>query len=171
MALIASPCHAACRCSSWSGLQTSAGGLGPPRCLPLLGGADGVQQDCQRPGVPSHIVGLGGPLLPVDMGLGRECPLPGSAVPDGPAAPGQDVRPVSPGPAVQDGLVVRCLQHQRLPLLWPGRRYTVACVPDAGALAERAVPRVGRLALRPFYASRDLRRAVVVDKTVPAVCQ
>ena len=121
--------------------------------------------------VRRHIVGLGGPLLPVDMGLGRECPLTRGAVPDGPAAPGQDVRTVSPGVAVQDGLVARCLQHQRLPLLWPGRGYAVACVPDAGALAELGVPQVGRVALRPLYASRDLRRAVVVDKTLPAVCQ
>ena len=29
----------------------------------------------------------------------------------------------------------------------------------------------GRVALRPLYASRDLRRAVVVDETLPAVCQ
>ena len=34
MALMASPCHAARRCSSWSGLQTSAGGLTHPgSCL------------------------------------------------------------------------------------------------------------------------------------------
>ena len=33
------------------------------------------------------------------------------------------------------------------------------------------MPRVGRVALRPLYASRDLRRAVVVDETLPAVCQ
>ena len=36
MALMASPCHAARRCSSWSGLQTSAGGLTHPgSCLSL----------------------------------------------------------------------------------------------------------------------------------------
>ena len=105
------------------------------------------------------------------MGLGRECPLPGGAVPDGPAAPGPDVRPVPPGVAVQDGLVARRLQHQRLPLLRPGRGCAATCVPDAGALAECGVPRVGRVALRPLCASRDMRRAVVVDKTFPAVCQ
>ena len=105
------------------------------------------------------------------MGLGQECPLPGGAVPDGPAAPSQDVRPVSPRVAVQDGLVARRLHHQRLPLLRPGRGYAVACVSDGGALAGRGVPRLGRVALRPLYASRNLRRAVVVDKTLPAACQ
>ena len=39
------------------------------------------------------------------------------------------------------------------------------------APAEWGVPRVGCIALRPVYASRDLHRAVVVDKTLPAVRQ
>ena len=99
------------------------------------------------------------------------CPLPVPAVPDGPAAPGQDVRPVPPGVAVQDGLVARRLQHRRLPLLRPRRGCAATCVPDAGALAECGVPRVGRVALRPLYASRDLRQAVLLDKTLPAICQ
>ena len=72
---------------------------------------------------------------------------------------------------MQDGLVARRLQHQRLSLLRPGRGCAATCVPDAGALAECGVPWVGRVALRPLYASRYLRRAVVVDKTLPAVCQ
>ena len=105
------------------------------------------------------------------MKLGRECPSPGDAVPDGPAALGQDVRPVPPGVAVQDRLVARRLQHQRLLLLRPGRGCAATFVPDAGALAECGVRRVGLVALRPLYASRDLLRAVVVDKTLPAVCQ
>ena len=33
------------------------------------------------------------------------------------------------------------------------------------------MPQVGCIALRPLYASRDLRRDVVVDETLPAVCQ
>ena len=33
------------------------------------------------------------------------------------------------------------------------------------------MPRVRRVALQPLYAARDLRRAVVVDKTLPAVRQ
>ena len=33
------------------------------------------------------------------------------------------------------------------------------------------MPRLGCIALRPLYASRNLRRAVVVDETLPAVCQ
>ena len=103
--------------------------------------------------------------------LGRECPLPGGAVPDGPAAPGQDVRLVPPGVAAQDGLVACRLQHQCLPLLRPGRGCAAARVPDAGAPAECGVTRVGRVALQPLYASRDLRRAGVVDETLPAVCQ
>ena len=37
MALMASPCHAARRCSSWSGLHTSAGGLTHPSSCLLLG--------------------------------------------------------------------------------------------------------------------------------------
>ena len=105
------------------------------------------------------------------MGLGRGCPLPGGTVPDGPAALGQDVRPVPPGLAVQNGLVARCLQHQRLPLLRSGRGCAATRVPDAGALAGCGVPGVGRVGLHPLYASRDLRRAVMVDKTLPAVCQ
>ena len=46
-----------------------------------------------------------------------------------------------------------------------------ARIPDAGAPAECAVPRVGCIALRPLYAFRDLRRAVVVDEALPAVRQ
>ena len=92
-------------------------------------------------------------------------------MPDGPAALGQDVRPIPSGVAVQDGLVARRLQQQRFPLLRPGRGCAATRVPDAGALAECGVPQVGRVALRPLYALRDLRRAVVVDKTLPAVCQ
>ena len=30
---------------------------------------------------------------------------------------------------------------------------------------------MGCIALRPLYASRDLRRAVLMDETLPAVCQ
>ena len=37
MALMASPCHAARRCSSWTGLQTSAGGLVHPGSCLMLG--------------------------------------------------------------------------------------------------------------------------------------
>ena len=37
MVLMASPCHAALRCSSWSGLQTSVGGLAHPGSCRLLG--------------------------------------------------------------------------------------------------------------------------------------
>ena len=37
VALMASPCHAACRCSSWLGLHTSAGGLTHPGSCLLLG--------------------------------------------------------------------------------------------------------------------------------------
>ena len=75
----------------------------------------GIAPACLR----RHIVRLGGPLLPFDLGLGRECPLPGGAVPDGPAAPGKEVRPVPPGVTVQDGLVASRLQHQCPPLLRP----------------------------------------------------
>ena len=76
-----------------------------------------------------------------------------------------------PAVAVQDGLVARRLQHQRFPLLRPGRGSAAICVPDAGALAECGVPRMGRGALRPLYAFSDLRQAVVVDETLPAICQ
>ena len=86
-------------------------------------------------------------------------------MPDDPAAPGQDVRTVPSGVAVQDGLVA-CL-----PLLRPGRGCAVARIPDAGAPAECGVPRVRCIALRPLYASRNLRRAVVVDEALPAVRQ
>ena len=103
------------------------------------------------------------------MGQGRECPLPGSAVPDSPAASGQDVRPVPLGVAVQDGLVACRLQHQCLPLLRPGWWCAIARIPDADAPAECGVPRVWGIALRPLYASRNLRRAVVVDEALPAV--
>ena len=37
MALMASPCHGARRCSSWSGLHTSVGGLTHPGSCLLLG--------------------------------------------------------------------------------------------------------------------------------------
>ena len=37
MALMAAPCHAARRCSSWSGPQTSAAGLAHPGSCLLLG--------------------------------------------------------------------------------------------------------------------------------------
>ena len=97
--------------------------------------------------------------------------LPRAAVPDSPAAPGQDVRPVPSGVAVQDGLVACRLQHQCLPLLRPGRGCAVARIPDVGAPAECGVPRLGCIALRPLYASRNLRRAVVVDEALPAVRQ
>ena len=92
-------------------------------------------------------------------------------MPDSPAAPGQDVRPVPSGVAVQDGLVACRLQHQCLPLLRPGRACAVAGIPDAGAPAECGVARVGCIALRPLYASRNLRRAVEVDEALPAVRQ
>ena len=92
-------------------------------------------------------------------------------MPVGPTAPGKDVRLVAPGVAVQDGLVARRLQHQCLPLLGSGGGCATACIPDAGPLAERGVPKVGRVTLRPLYATRDLRRAVVVDKTLPAIRQ
>ena len=72
---------------------------------------------------------------------------------------------------MQDGLVARRLQYQCFPLLRPGRGCAATCVPDAGALAECGVPGVGRVALRPLYAPRDLRRAVVADKPLPTVCQ
>ena len=98
-------------------------------------------------------------------------PLPGAAAPDGPAALGQDVQPVPSSVAVQDGLVARRVQHQRFPLLRPGRGCAATRVPDAGALAECGVPRVGRVVLRPLYAPCDLRWAVEVDKILPAVCQ
>ena len=112
-----------------------------------------------------------GPCCRLTWGLGRECPLPGGAVPDSPAAPGQDMRPIPSGVAVWDGLVACRLQHQCLPLLRTGRGCAAARVPDAGAPAECGVPRMGRYALRPLYASRHLRWAVVVDETLPAVCQ
>ena len=90
---------------------------------------------------------------------------------DSPAARGQDVRPVPSGVAVQDGPVACHLQHQCLPLLRPGRGCAAARIPDAGAPAECGVPRVGCIALRPLYASRNLRRAVVVDEALPAIRQ
>ena len=79
-------------------------------------------------------------------------------MPDSPAAPGQDVRPVPSGEAVQYGLVPCCLQHQCLALLRPGRGCAIARIPDTGAPAECGVPWVGCIALRPLYASRNLRR-------------
>ena len=90
-------------------------------------------------------------------------------MPDSSAAPGQDVRPVLSGVAVQDGLVACRLQHQCLPLLRPGRGCAAARIPDAAAPAECGVPRVGCIALRPLYASRNLRWAVVVEEALPAI--
>ena len=81
------------------------------------------------------------------------------------------MRPVASGVAPQDGLVARRLHHQGFPLLGSGKGCSAARVPDAGALTERGVPRVGRITLRPLYAAGDLRRAVVVDKAFPSVCQ
>ena len=75
------------------------------------------------------------------------------------------------GVAVQDGLVACRLQHQCPPLLRPGRGCAAARIPDAGAPAECGVPWVGCIALLPLYASRNLRRAVVVDEAFPAVRQ
>ena len=72
--------------------------------------------------------------------------------------------------AVYDGFVACCLQYQCLPLLRPGRGCAIARTPDAGAPAECGMPRVWCIALRPLYASRNLRRAVVVDEALPAVC-
>ena len=91
-------------------------------------------------------------------------------MPDCPSASGQDVRPVPSGVAVYDGLVACRLQYQCLPLLRPGRGCAIARTPDAGAPAECGMPRVWCIALRPLYASRNLRRAVVVDEALPAVC-
>ena len=91
-------------------------------------------------------------------------------MPDRPSASGQDVRPVPSGVAVYDGLVACRLQYQCLPLLRPGRGCAIARDPDAGAPAECGMPRVWCIALRPLYASRNLRRAVVVDEALPAVC-
>ena len=82
----------------------------------------------------------------------------------------QDVRPVPSGVAVYDGLVACRLQYQCLPLLRPGRGCAIARTPDAGAPAECGMPRVWCIALGPVYASRNLRRAVVVDEALPAVC-
>ena len=65
--------------------------------------------------------------------------------------------------------VACCLQHQCLRLLRPGWGCAIARIPDAGAPAECGVPRVWCIALRPLYASRNLRRAVVVDEALPAV--
>ena len=90
-------------------------------------------------------------------------------MPDSPAASGQDVRPVPSGVAVQDVLVACRLQHQCLPLLRPGWGCAIVRIPDAGAPAECGVPQVWCIALRPLYASRNLRRAVVVDEALPAV--
>ena len=92
-------------------------------------------------------------------------------MPDSPAAPGQDVQPVPSGVAVQDGQVACGLQHQCLPLLRPGRGCAAVRIPDAGASAECGVPQVGCIALRPLYASRNLRWAGVVDEALAAVRQ
>ena len=91
-------------------------------------------------------------------------------MPDRPSASGQDVRPVSSGVAVYDGLVACRLQYQCLPLLRPGRGCAIARTPDVGAPFECGMPRVCCIALRPLYASRNLRRAVLVDEALPAVC-
>ena len=110
-----------------------------------------------------------GPCCQSTWGRGGNAPLPGGAVPDSPAASGQDVCPVPSGVAVQDGLVACRLQHQCLPLLRPGWRCAIARTPDAGAPTECGMPRVWCFALWPLYASRNLRRAVVVDEALPAV--
>ena len=143
--------------------------MGRSRLLPLAWGADGVQQDCQRPGVIRHVVGLGERLPPIDVG--REGPLSGGAVPDGQLAFDQDVQPVAPGVTVQDDLVARRLHHQRFPLLGSGRGCSGVRVPDAGALTERGAPRGELIALRPLKGATDLRQAMVVDKGFPAVHQ
>ena len=103
--------------------------------------------------------------------MGRECPLSGGAGQDGSAAHGQDVQPVPSGVAVQDEQVACRLQRQCFALLRAGRECAATRVSDAGALAECGVPRVGCVALRPLYAPRDMRRAVVLDRTLPAVRQ
>ena len=102
---------------------------------------------------------------------GGTAPCPGVRCQTVQRPPGLDVRPVPSGVAVQDGLVARRLQHQCFPLLGPERGCAATRVPDAAALAECGMPRVGRVALRPLYATRHLRLAVVVDKTLPAVRQ
>ena len=112
-----------------------------------------------------------GPCCQSTFGRGGNAPLPGGAVPESPAAPSQDVRPVPSGVAAQDGLVACRLQHQCLPLLRLGTGGAAAHIPDAGAPAECGVPRVGCIASRPLYASGNLRRAVVVDKALPAIRQ
>ena len=81
------------------------------------------------------------------------------------------MRPVPYGVAVQDGLVACRLRRQCLPLLRPGRGCAIARIPDADAPAECGMPRVWCIAPRPFFASRNLRRAVVVDEALPAVRQ
>ena len=81
------------------------------------------------------------------------------------------MRPVPSGVAVQNGLVARRLQYQCFPLLRPGRGCAATCVPDVGSLAECGMPREERVTLQPLYAPRDLRWAVVVDKTLAAICQ
>ena len=111
-----------------------------------------------------------GPCRQSMWGRGDKNLLPGGAVPDRPSASGQDVRPVPSGVAVYDGLVACRLQYQCLPLLRPGRGCAIARTQDAGAPAECGMPRVWCIALRPFYASRNLRRAVVVDEALSAVC-
>ena len=54
--------------------------------------------------------------------------------------------------AVQSGLVARRLRQKRFPLFESGKGYSATIVPDAGALSERGMPLVGRIALRPLYA-------------------
>ena len=68
------------------GTPDQRGGVGPPRLLRSAGVTDGVQQDCQRPGVRRHVVGLGRRLLLVYVG--QEGLLTSGAMPDGPLAIG-----------------------------------------------------------------------------------
>ena len=87
--------------------------------------------------------------------MGREGPLPGCAMPDGPLASGPDVRPIAPG----------------VPLLGSRGDCVADRVPDASVPAERGVPRMGRVALRTLYATHNLRWAVAVDEAIPAVLE
>ena len=91
------------------GAPDQRGGVTPYRFLLFAWGADGVQQDCQRPAVRCHVVALGWRLPPIDVG--REGALSGGAMPDGPLAFSQDVLPVAPGVTVQDRLVARRVRH------------------------------------------------------------
>ena len=151
------------------GAPDQRGGVGPSWLLPFVCGADGVYQDGYRPGVRRHIVGLGGLLLPIDMGpegpfawrchAGRSTGLRSGSATGSPRR-GRAGWPGSPPPVAPV-----------LPLAGLWGRAAAACVPDAGALAERGVPQAGRVVLGPLYATRDLRWAVVVDKAFPNVRQ